>query len=80
MNRPHKAGEFFYLTDAMRTLWSFTQPPRPDYFGILGALCRVQDALDVYKVPEKAVTALHRAANIDVNASYSAMDGCIQPH
>ena len=74
MNRPHKAGEVFYLTDAMRPLWSFTQPPRPDYFGILGALCRMQDELDVDSVPKEAVAALHRAASIDINESYSAMD------
>jgi hypothetical protein len=57
MNRPHKAGEVFYLTDAMRPLWSFTQPPRPDHFGILGALCRVQDALDVDTVTKDAIAS-----------------------
>lgn len=74
MSRPHKAGEVFYLTDAMRPLWSFTQPPRPDYFGILGALCRLQDELDVNAVPKAALAALHRAANVDTDADYSAMD------
>ena len=74
MNRPHKAGEVFYLTDAMRPLWSFTQPPRPDYFAILGALCRLQDGLEVDAVPKEALAALHRAANVDPGADYSAMD------
>jgi uncharacterized protein (DUF924 family)/Ca2+-binding EF-hand superfamily protein len=74
MNRPHKAGEVFYLTDVMRPLWSFTQPPRPDYFAILGALCRLQDGLEVDAVPKEALAALHRAANIDPAADYSAMD------
>ena len=74
MNRPHKAGEVFYLTDTMRPLWSFTQPPRPDYFAILGALCRLQDGLEVNAVPKEALAALHRAANVDPAAEYSAMD------
>ncbi len=74
MNRPHKAGEVFYLTDAMRPLWSFTQPPRPDYFAILGALCRLEDGLEVGYVPKEALAALHRAANVNPDADYSAMD------
>jgi|GEM_PF-3039455 len=74
MSRPHKAGEVFYLTDAMRPLWSFTQPPRPDYFAILGALCRLQDSLEVDAVPREALAALHRASNVNPDADYSAMD------
>ena len=41
MQRPHRGGEVRYLTDPMRPLWSFTQPPDPDYFALLGALCRL---------------------------------------
>lgn len=74
MNRPHKAGEVFYLTDAMRPLWSFTQPPRPDYFAILGALCRLEDGMESDSVPKDALAALHRAANVSPDADYSAMD------
>ena len=40
MLRPHRGGEPRYLTNAMRPLWTYTQPPEPDYFALLGALCR----------------------------------------
>ena len=74
MNRPHKAGEVFYLTDSMRPLWSFTQPPQPAYFAILGALCRLHDGLEVNAVPKAALASLHRAANIDPDADHAVMD------
>lgn len=74
MSRPHKAGEVYYLTDPMRPLWSFTQPPRPDYFAILGALCRIEEGMEVSAVPREALAALHRAAGVDAAADYSAMD------
>ena len=74
MSRPHKAGEVYYLTDSMRPLWSFTQPPRPDYFAILGALCRLDPDMEVDAVPRDVLAALHRAANIAADADYSVMD------
>ena len=74
MNRPHKAGEVFYLTDMMRPLWSFTQPPQPAYFAILGTLCRLHDGLEVDAIPKEAVLALHRAANVDPDAGTAIMD------
>ncbi|MCA1661861.1 MAG: DUF924 family protein [Novosphingobium sp.] len=74
MSRPHKAGEVYYLTDGMRPLWSFTQPPRPDYFAILGALCRLDEEMEVDAVPRDVLAALHRAANVDADADYSVMD------
>ena len=43
LRRPHRGGEPRYLTDAMRPLWSFTQPPDPDYFALLGALYRTEN-------------------------------------
>ncbi|ANY19378.1 EF hand [Tsuneonella dongtanensis] len=74
MSRPHKAGEVFYLTDGMRPLWSFTQPPRPDYFAILGALCRLDEGLDVDAVPRECLARLQREAGIDENSEASLLD------
>ena len=50
MQRPHRGGEVRYLTDPMRPLWSFTQPPDPDYFALLGALCRMGNGLDESRI------------------------------
>ena len=72
MSRPHKAGEVYYLTDGMRPLWSFTQPPRPDYFAILGALCRIDEAMEVGAVPRAVLAQLQREAGI--GPEHSLMD------
>ena len=38
--RPHRGGEVRYLKSVQRPPWSFTQPPEPDYFAMLGTLYR----------------------------------------
>jgi Ca2+-binding EF-hand superfamily protein len=74
MSRPHKAGEVYYLTDAMRPLWSFTQPPRPDYFTILGTLCRIDRDTSIDAVSRDAVTQLQEMAGLDPSDETSVSD------
>ncbi len=74
MSRPHKAGEVYYLTDQMRPLWSFTQPPRPDYFAILGALSRFQDDFDIENVSRESLAVLQNAAGISADEPHSLLD------
>ena len=80
MSRPHKAGEVYYLTDQMRPLWSFTQPPRPDYFSILGALSRFQDDFDIDNVSRESLAVLQNAAGIDADEPHSLLDVFDLPH
>ncbi|MCY3930562.1 MAG: DUF924 family protein [Acidobacteria bacterium] len=72
LGREHKPGEPHYLKNPVRPLWSFTQPPRPEYYAILGALHRIDKDLDeeavrpeflaklvsMAKLPSKAVAGL----------------------
>ncbi len=74
MQRPHRGGEPRYLADAMRPLWSFTQPPNPDYFALLGALLRVEDGPDTNRITRKALAALLRAAELSPEDPASPMD------
>ena len=64
LRRPHRGGEPRYLADTMRPLWSFTQPPSPDYFALLGALCRLEDGVDEGRVTREALVELLRAADL----------------
>ena len=74
MLRPHRGGEPRYLTNAMRPLWSFTQPPDPDYFAVLGALCRVGDGLDEDRITREVLADLLRAAGLAPDDPASPMD------
>ncbi len=74
MQRPHRGGEVRYLTDPMRPLWSFTQPPDPDYFALLGALCRMGDGLDESRTSREALAGLLRAAGLSPEDPASPMD------
>ena len=74
MQRPHRGGERRYLTDTMRPLWSFTQPPNPDYFAVLGALCRMVDGLDEDRITREALAGLLRAAGLSPEDPASPMD------
>ena len=74
MQRPHRGGEPRYLADAMRPLWSFTQPPDPDYFALLGALRSVGDGLDEHHVAREALARLLRAAGLSPDDPASPMD------
>ena len=74
MQRPHRGSEPRYLADAMRPLWSFTQPPDPDYFSLLGALCRMGDGLDEHAITREALAGLLRAAGLAPDDPASPMD------
>ena len=73
MQRPHRGGEPRYLADAMRPLWSFTQPPNPDYFALLGALFRMEDGLDTNRITREALADLLRAAGLSPEDPASPM-------
>ncbi len=64
LQRPHRGGEPRYLTDEMRPLWSFTQPPNPEYFALLGALHRTADGLDEHRITREALAGLLRATGL----------------
>ena len=74
MRRPHRGGEPRYLADTMRPLWTFTQPPSPDYFALLGALCRLEDGVDESRVTREALAGLLRGADLAPDAPGSPMD------
>ena len=74
MQRPHRGGEPRYLADPMRPLWSFTQPPDPDYFALLGALCRMGNGLDEHRIDREALAGLLRAAGRSPDDPASPMD------
>ena len=74
LQRPHRGGEPRYLTDAMRPLWSFTQPPNPEYFALLAALYRAAEELDENRVTPEALTSLLQAAGLGPEEPGSPMD------
>ena len=74
LQRPHRGGEPRYLTDAMRPLWSYTQPPDPDYFALLGALYRTEAGVDGDRVSREALAGLLRAAGVSPDDPASPMD------
>ena len=74
MQRPHRGGEARYLTDPMRPLWSFTQPPDPEHFALLGALCRMGNGLDESRMTREALAGLLRAAGLSPEDPTSPMD------
>ena len=74
LQRPHRGGEPRYLTDPMRPLWSFTQPPDPDYFALLGALGRMGDLPDDYRIAREVLAGLLRAAGLSPEDPASPMD------
>ena len=74
MQRPHRGREARYLTDAMRPLWSFTQPPDPDYFALLGALCGMENGLDENRITREALAGLLCAAGLSPEGPVSPME------
>ena len=72
--RPHRGGEPRYLANTLRPLWSFTQPPDPDYFAMLGALNRMGDGSGENQVTRGALTALLCAAGLSPEEPASPMD------
>ena len=73
LQRPHRGGEPRYLNDPMRPLWSYTQPPNPDYFALLGALHRTAGGLDADRVSRDALAGLLRDAGISPDDPGSPM-------
>ena len=74
MQRPHRGGEPRYLTNEMRPLWSFTQPPHPEYFALLGALCGMEEGLDETRITREALAGLLLAAGLLPEDPASPMD------
>ena len=74
LRRPHKPGEPRYLNDPVRPLWTFTQPPKPDYFAILGALHRVSGTLDEDRIAPDTLASLQGDVPIAPDAPHSLMD------
>ena len=72
--RPHRGGEPRYLADALRPLWSFTQPPDPDYFALLGALNRLGGGTGDDPITRGALAGLLRAAGLPPEDPASPMD------
>ena len=72
--RPHRAGEAHYLKDPMRPLWTFTQPPNPDYTAVFAALRQSGQAATEERIPRPALAWLHRAAAIPADAPHALMD------
>lgn len=74
LSREHKAGEPRYLADTARPRWSFTQPPRPDYFAILAALGRIGGGVDGRRIMPGTLAELHRAAGLPEHGPDTLMD------
>ena len=72
--RPHRGGEPRYLADPLRPLWSFTQPPDPDYFALLGTLNRMGDGPGDDPITREALAGLLRAAGLLPEDPGSPMD------
>ena len=74
MRRPHRGGEPRYLSDPMRPLWSFTQPPNPEYFALLSALYgSCERGLDENRITPEALGGLLRAAGLALEGTDSPM-------
>ncbi|MCY3879785.1 MAG: DUF924 family protein [Rhodobacteraceae bacterium] len=71
--RLHRGGEPQYLNDTLRPLWSFTQPPDPDYFALLGALNRIGESRNS-RITRSALAGLLRAAGVSPKDPASPMD------
>ena len=79
LGRVHKPGEPHYLTSPVRPLWSFTQPPRPEYYAVLGALHRIgKDDLDEDDIRPEALEELLGMASLPPNAVQGLMK-CFDP-
>ncbi len=76
LRRTHQAGEPRYLNDPVRPLWTFTQPPQPDYFAILGALHRTHPhgTLDETRITPDALALLHEQVSLPRDAPHALMD------
>lgn len=66
--RPHRAGEVHYLTSEVRPMWSFTQPPRPDFHALHAALHASDRRLDCRAIERAELAAFHRVLGMDVAA------------
>ena len=72
--RLHRGGEPQYLVDALRPLWSFTQPPDPDYFALLGALNRIGGGPGKTRITRSALASLLCAAGLSPEDQASPME------
>jgi len=65
MCRAHGAGEIHYLTSEMRPLWSFTQPPRPEYYALHGSLHDLDASLDCQQLDRATVERWQASLGVD---------------
>ncbi len=73
LQRPHRGGEHRYLTDPLRPLWSFTQPPNPVYFALLAALFRMGEGLEENLISREALVSLLEIAGVPPEDQTSPM-------
>lgn len=73
MSRPHQASELYYLTSEMRPLWSYTQPPRPDYYALHGAFHACAEGADCKSIGRKELDTFHRSMGIDPNDAVASL-------
>ncbi|MYG09921.1 MAG: DUF924 family protein [Rhodobacteraceae bacterium] len=73
LQRPHRGGEHRYLTDPLRPLWSFTQPPNPIYFALLAALFRIGEGLEENLVSREALSGMLQMAGLSPEDPSSPM-------
>lgn len=66
--RPHGAGEIHYLTSELRPMWSFTQPPRPDYYALHAALHASDRYVDCRAIDRPSLRAFHAVLELDPDA------------
>ena len=72
MCRTHGAGEIHYLTNEMRPLWSFTQPPRPEYYALHAALHRMEGDPDCQALDRATVARWQTSLGLGNGADDSA--------
>ena len=71
--RPHRGGEVRYLKSAQRPPWSFTQPPEPDYFAMLGSLYQMGHIKADDHVSREAVEGLLSMAGLSLSEQAPTM-------
>jgi uncharacterized protein (DUF924 family)/Ca2+-binding EF-hand superfamily protein len=71
--RPHRAGEIHYLTNELRPPWSYTQPPRPDFYALHAALHGIERFADCRKVDRELLRSLHGVLGLNPDEPGSSL-------
>lgn len=81
--RPHKAGEVYYLTNTLRPLWSFTQPPYSPFYALHAVFHKAgkdingdgyDDVNDCQEITRDALESFHTYLDLDPAGEHSLMD------